>query len=290
MARADILELAKGLLYGAGVGERPALRVAASNANESTSGSKVTFTLDTDEGQYVKPGQTLSVRADTEAAAYSMYALSVSTDTVTAVNGYRGASVTGSDSGNLDNAIIEQNPVATDWEIHQAIDTVIERMLYPEVFDFTTATHTPNLSTGVAALAATDLEVIHAYQIVGGAPYEIPAGLTTQVHTTVSANGTIGYFDYIDSSTCYTTTRVKLVIGDDDSKEIRQMVATGAAALILGASVSEVSMEPGRREGGDVGARQAAGDALMLDFLTLKAQYAEELSRETATRFAVDRG
>ena len=99
------------ILYGSGLGEKPAIRIGAASAAESTSGQTVTFTLNTGEGAKVKAGNVLSVYdPDTEADAHVIYVTGISTDTITGINGYLGSPVVaGSDSGDLDSAIFEQN-------------------------------------------------------------------------------------------------------------------------------------------------------------------------------------
>ena len=126
MALTDFIHRTKEILYGTELGEAPPLRIGAANANESTSGSLVTFTLLAGEGAEVKAGHTLAnVDTTDPTKCYVVYVTSVTSNTVTGYNGYMGApAVAGADSGNLDNKILEQNPLVTTFKIHKVIDTI----------------------------------------------------------------------------------------------------------------------------------------------------------------------
>lgn len=290
MARADYVARVKSIVYGQGMGEKPAYVIGAADASESVSGSLVTFALASGEGDKVKAGDVLSVPADTEAESYALYVTSVATDSITAINGYLATTEVTAGGSPLDSALFEVNPQFPDAEIHRAIDTVFSGLLYPQAFKLSTETITPNLATGEAELNALDMEVLSAHQLVGGVSIPIPVGIQRNLHTSVSSTGVLGYFDFYDSGTVYLTTKRKLAIGDESTFEgLVRLVATGAAALLLGASVSETDLERAKKD--SQGRRpESAAQLLWRDFLTLKVQYAEDISRDTVTQFIVYRG
>lgn len=293
MALADYIERTKDILYGTGLGEAPSIRVVASDANESTSGSLVTFTVVAGDGAKIKAGHVLSAAADTDPTnAFAIYVTSVSTDAVTGVNGYMGSPVVvGSDSGDLDNAILSQQPLVTDYKIHKTIDTIFGTSLWPYIYKFATASHTPNLASGQTDMAALDMELESAWQTIGGIDTPIAGGLVLNVHATLSANGTIGVFEYEDGSTCYTTTIQKFIVGDENeaTNGLIELAASGAAALCLGASVSETQMARASKDSQVRGTRDVAS-SLWRDFLTLRTNLSEGLSRERPSVIRVNRG
>lgn len=295
MALSDLISRARTIVYGSGLGEKPAVRVGAASANETTTNQLCTFALDTNEGAKVKPGNILSVYdPSTEADAHAFYVTGVSGDTITAINGYLGSPViVGSDSGDLDNALFEQNPMVTGYEIFEAIDTVFSNLLWPQVYDMVTASiTTPDLVDGQEAVAAEAEEIVSAWQISGSTIYQVPATrIPYEVHTTVATTGKLAAFDWIDSSTGYYTYRAKFTESDETDTELTQLVATGAAAILLGASVSETTLESTKKENqGAVSQRSAAGASLWRDFLTLRQSMSEELSKRLPSQIYVNRG
>jgi hypothetical protein len=293
MAKADIVERVKDILYGTEIGEAPSVRVSAADAAESVAGSLVTFNLASGEGDKVKAGHVLSAVSDSDqTAAYQVYVTSVATDAVTGVNGYRDAPlIAGADSGDVDSTVWEQNPLVSDYKIHSAIDTIFATSLWPYVFKFATASHTPNLSTGQIDMAAADMELEHAWQIIGGADTPVPGYLKRNLHTTLSANQVLGNFEYWDGSTCYTTTIQKYVLGDEDEdvNGLIEIVSTGAAAICLGASVSETQLAKSSKDSQQRGSRDVA-TSLWRDFLTLRTNLSEGLSRERPDQILAVRG
>src|SRR3990167_10197037 len=170
MALSSIVHRVRTILYGPGMGERPPIRRAHTAATvSSTSGGLATFYLSsTTEGGYVSAGDILSVYdpAD-EADAHVFYTLSVSSSSITAINGYDGGPAV-SASTDLDSALFEQNPLATGFEIFEAIDTVVANWLWPWVFDVVTATVTaPDLVDGQHAVTSEVEEIISAWQVIG---------------------------------------------------------------------------------------------------------------------------
>ncbi len=111
MALTEIVTRARSILYGSGLGERPSIRETNASAAETTSGQQVTFDMATGEAAKIKPGDILSVYdPDTELDAHVVYVLGISTDTITAINGFLGSPlIVGSNSGDMDLALVEQN-------------------------------------------------------------------------------------------------------------------------------------------------------------------------------------
>lgn len=291
MAGAAYVERVKDVLMGQGLGEKPSLRQCAASANVSVSAPKATFTMLAGEGAKIKPGHTLSTYGETDTAKqYSFYVLSVSTDTVTAVNGWLGSSITNG-SADLDDAILEQNAEPIEAQIHKRIDTVFAKYLWPWAYIIDTGTiASPNLSTYQDELPATVQKLIGAHQIIAGEMYDIAVGLRRNVHTSISSTGVLGAFDYFDGSAAYYTYMRKLADGDESADDaLVELVAIGAAALLLGADVAASNREMAKKDSQTRG-RQSPANVLWRDFLTLRSQYAEDLSEETALGFTYHRG
>lgn len=286
MAFSDLIEQTKTVLYGQGLGEKPALVLCAADANEVVTGETLTFDLATGEGVRIHRGDILSRRTSDGTDAYCFYVLDVATDTVTALNSYKGAPAAA--DTNLDGRVLEINPFKTDNEISTAIKTVVARFLYPQVFKLVTHTVTSDVSDGEAELPATVEDVISAHQIIATKVYPIPFGIQKNLDTSVSSTGVLGYFDFYDNSDTYVTAKEKYLIADID-ETLEHMVAVGAAAILLGASVAATDLERAKK---DSQKRQpeSAASVLWRDFLTLKTLFADEISRDVVTQFIVYRG
>lgn len=295
MALADIFTRTRQILYGSGLGEKPAIRVGASNANESVSGDLVTFSVDTDEGAKIKPGQVLSVYdPDAEADAHAVLVTSISTDAITGVNGYGGSpAIAGADSGDVDSKLWEQNPLVLAYEIFEAIDTVIARFLWPDVYQIETKTiSSPDLVYGQEAVAADVKEIISAWQVIGSEVIAVPFDRTPyDVDTSVKSTGHMARFDWFDGSTGYYTVKTKVVEADEASVELTHLIALGAAALLLGASLVDTTIQGTKKDNVEaVSRRQSIGNVLWRDFLTLKQAYSQELGRELPQQILINRG
>ena len=295
MALAAIVHRVRTIVYGAGMGERPAIRRAHTAATvSSTSGGLATFYLSsTTEGGYVSAGDILSVYdpAD-EADAHVFYTLSVSSSSITAINGYDGGPAV-SASTDLDSALFEQNPLATGFEIFEAIDTVVANWLWPWVFDVVTATvTTPDLVDGQHAVTSEVEEIISAWQVIGSTTHLIPVSRQPyEVHTTLASTGKLATFDWINGTTGYYTYKAKFVEADEADTELTHLIATGAAAILLGASLSEATLESTKKDNAEaVAQRGSAGDRVMRDFLTLRQNMSEELGRRLPNRIYHNRG
>jgi hypothetical protein len=298
MALTDIVQRTRAILYGTELGSKPAFRIAATNAAESVSGPLVTFTLDTGEGAKCKPGQILSVYdPDTEANAHAVYITSISSttsDIVTGVNEYLGSpAIAGADSGDLDDALLEQNPMVTMYEIYEAVDTVFAHLLYPWVYDITTATiTTPDLVDGQEAVAAEAKEILHAWQIIGGTNYPIEfQSIPYDVSTSMASTGRMATFEPIDGSTIYYTYKEPLAEADDTGDELTHIVAMGAAALLVGGHLVDTTLARTKQDNPEaLTGRQQVGGMLWRDFLTLRGNYQEELVRRIPSRIRINRG
>lgn len=296
MALADIVTRTRSVLYGQDLGAKPAMRLAASNANESISGDTVTFTLDSNEGAKVSAGDVLSVwDPDAEADAHAVYVLSISTDTITGVNGYLGSpAIVGADSGDLDDKVMEHNALATQFEIFEAIDTIFSHYLWPQVYDITQDTiASPNLVNGQEAVNAAAEEIINAFQVIGSDT--VPVEFTRwpeDVNTSVKSTGRMATFEWFNGSTGYYAYKEKLAEADESGDELTHMVATGAAALLLGASLVETSLQSSKEHAAEqMSRRSSTGNVLWRDFLTLKQNFAETLGRRGSANYVlINRG
>ncbi len=291
MAGAAYVERVKDVLLGQGLGEKPSLRQCHATASVAVSGSTVTFNVASGEGSKIKPGHVLSTLDETDTAKqYSFYVLSTSTDAITCKNGWLGASIANA-STDLDGAILEQNAVATEHQIHKRIGTIFAKYLWPEAYIIDTGTiASPNLATYQDELPATVRKLIGAHQIVASEMYDIAAGLRRNVHTSISSTGVLGVFDYFDGSAAYYTFMRKLADGDESADDaLVELVAVGAAALLLGADVAASNQEMAKKDS-QMRGRLSPANTLWRDFITLRNQYAEDLGEETALGFTYHRG
>lgn len=295
MALADIYSRVNSILYGSGLGGKPAVRITAANANESTSGQLVTFSVLAGEGAKIKPGNVLSVYKPTaEADAHAILVTSIATDAITGVNGWQGAPlVVGADSGDLDSTILEQNPLVLGFEIFEAIDTIMARFLWPDIYNVEIKTiANPDLVDGQEAVAADVKEILHAWQRIGSTNYPVPFERTPlEVHTTLASTGLMATFDWFNGSTGYYTAKTKLVEADEATDELTHLIAVGAAALLLGASVVETTIDATKKDNIEAVSRRAqVGNTLWRDFLTMKQAYSQELGRDIPQRVVISRG
>lgn len=296
MALTEIHDTVRTLLYGTGLGEKPAIRLGASNAGEDTSSDPlVSFALASGQGSKVKAGDVLSVYSPSSASlAFAIYVTSVATDTVTGVNGALIGAPEVATDGQLDSVLFEQDALVSSHEIHRAISVIVERHLWPDLYQIETKTiASPDLVDYQEAVAADVQEVLSAWQIIGGTAYSIPFQRhPLDVDTTIKSTGKLGSFDWIDGSTGYYTAKTKIVVADDDgSPNLTRLIATGAAAMLLGGVAVEATIENTKKDNADaVSQRSQVGNLLWRDFLTLKQEYARELGRHNESRILIDRG
>ncbi len=289
MARADYIERVKSIVYGYEQGEQPSIRIAAADSAESISAPLVSFSVAYREGEKIKPGHTLSAVDDADPTnCFAIYVTGVADDIVTGVNGYRGSPLVTADD--LDGVLFEQNPLVIDYKIHKAVDTIFAVALWPKVFDISTQSiASPNLATYQAELLAVTMEITEAVQVVAGKREPIPFKLHRNQHTTVSSTTVLADLDYANGSACYITAKEKFVVTDESEADngLVEMVATGSAALLMGATVSEGQLAKSSKDSQD---REDVGSRLWSDFLTLRESYSEGLAREVGLEFLIDRG
>ena len=278
MADKDIVARVKALLYGTSLGEQPTIIQAAADAAESSPAAVVTFTLASSEGVKVAPGDMLSVyAAATASVAHSVYVLSVSTDTVTAVNGYWGSPVVADTL--LDSALLELNPLRAEHFLFQAVETVFSTFLWPDVLKYNQRSVTPSLKDYQVAIPATVKAILSAWQIVGDTRYTIPFAMAEYLETNLASTGTLAELYAIDGSEVYYTTEERILSSDTLSEALTQCIATGAAAISLGASVAETSMAFASKDSQSRGEKSVA-DKLWREFVTLRSALADDIARD----------
>ena len=281
MATSDIVARTRAILYGNGLGEKPSVVLGAANANESTSGSLVTFTLASSEGSKCAVGDVLGVYGGgTAAAAFLVYITSISTDTITGINSYLGSpAITGSDSGDLDAAVLEINPVRSEFFLYQAVETVFTGLLWPDIYEFKQYTITPDLTDYQVELNAAVEEITSAKQTIAGTFVDIPYSMDKNLSTSVSSTTVLGELYAIDGSSVYITTKNRITESSTLTERDTQCIATGAAAIAAGASLSGAAMEPSNKDNTER-AQLNPASALWRDFVTLRTQWADDLGRE----------
>ena len=278
----DIRDIARQYLYGTGLAEKPTI-IQGSGVTAVT-GNIVIF--DVADGTKVQPEDTLSVYGTTAALAYSMYVLSVSTNSVSAVNGYEGPAIP--DSTDTSGLLFEVSPIVNDALMFDKIDVIVGRFLWPQIFSIENDTVTPNLSSGQVDLNAADEEIQIAMQKIGPAYIPIAATLLKWAPTGDFPSGKMGSFDFLDGSTVYYAAKRRITLTDStQTDELVALIATGAAALALGSALVEAKLAASQSDR----ARLTLGsEDLWQDFVTQKQQYNEDLSRDTVIGFAIDRG
>ncbi len=278
----DVRDVARQYLYGTGLAEKPTL-VQGSGATTVT-GNIVVF--DVADGTKVQPEDTLSVYGTTAALAYSVYVLSMSTNEVTAVNGYEGPAFPTSTA--TSGLLFEVSPIVNDALMFDKIDVIVGRFLWPQIFSIENDTVTPNLSSGQVDLNAADEEIQIAMQKIGPAYIPIAATLLKWAPTGDFPSGKMGSMDFLDGSTVYYAAKRRITLADStQTDELVALIATGAAALALGSALVEAKLAASQSDR----ARLTLGsEDLWQDFVTQKQQYNEDLSRDTVIGFAIDRG
>jgi hypothetical protein len=294
MALADILHRTRSILYGSGLGEKPSIRLASATANETViAGGLVSFEMAAGEAAKVKAGNVLSVYDPAaEADAHVVYVTAISSNTVTGINQYLGSPSCSTD-GDIDSAVFEQNPMVTGYEIFEAIDTVVANLLWPHVYDVVPATiASPDITFGTEAVPAEVEFIETAWQLIGSREVLIPVSRQPyQVHTDLATNGKLAKFDWVNGTTGYYTYHAKYAEADETDTELTHLIALGAAAICLGASISETTLEATKKDNAEaVNQRQSAGDRLWRDFLTLRQNMSEELTKRQPQRIFVNRG
>ncbi len=288
MATKAIVERAKALLYSHGLGESPTIVQAPAAANETSFGATVVFDLATAELAKVEAGDVLSVLGAASAtASHMVYVLSKDSTSVTAIASYMGSPIVDGD-GDLDAALFELNPLKSEHFIYQAVESVIGTLLYPDIHKYNTYSITPDLSDYQVELNAAVEEIESAFQVIGGENHLIPFEVTRNVHTTISSTGVLGELFAIDGSNVYITTRERFLEADSFDEQLIQCIATGAAALTVGASRSATDLESTKKDSQFRGQRNPANE-LWRDFVTLRTAISEDIAREVEF-FEIRRG
>ena len=291
LSTTDIRDKVKDVLYGAGLGEKPALRTTPTSGNIATVTNKiVTFDLASGEGAKVRAGDVLSIwDAASASVAYSVMVTGVSTDTLTAVNGFDGTVIP--NSTDLSNTIWEQRPLVTEANIFKSIETVIAAHLWPQVFDISVATiASPDLVTGQNEGIGDEEEILAAYQYNG--PELIPLAWSLDKHTTNITgftNGTIIGLDVLNGSTVFYRYKEKITAADSSGDDLEELIALGATAHALGGTQVPKTVSSASKDN-QISAQRDIAAIVWRDFLTLKQQYRESLSFDTVLGWQIERG
>ncbi len=290
MATVDIVQRAKSILFGPGIGEKPVLLQCAADAAENISGNIVTFDMTSNgEAAKVEGGDVMGVYdAATASVAHAVYVLSVSSATVTAVNGFDGSPVVADTL--LDGAIMEVIPGGgvTEHYIYQQVEAVFTGLLWPDIWEYATYSITPDLDDYQVELNAAVEKIEDAWQVIGNTRYEVAFEMTKNVHTSVSSTTVLAELIAFDSSSVFITTVNRITESSTLDEARTQLIATGAAALCAGSTRSPASMEASGKDN-QMRAERSASRSLWQDFGTLRTALSEDLSKETHW-FEYDRG
>jgi hypothetical protein len=286
----DIVQRAKTILYGHGIGQKPVLLQCKADASESVSGSIVTFDMiDNPEAAKAEAGDVLSVYdSATAAVAHALYVLSTSSATIACINGYLGSPVVA--DGLLDGKILELIPGGgvSEHIIFQHVETVFDTLLWPDLWEYQTYTITPDLSDYQVELNIAVESIEDAWQIIGDTRHEVAFDMAKNVPTGVSSTTVIAELYAFDSSDVYITTKNRIAKTSTFDEGLTQMVATGAAALSAGGTSYEATLEATGRDN-VIRLERSVSRTLWQDFGTLRTARMDDLSREVDW-FEYDRG
>lgn len=275
MAAADVIQRIRSHIYGVGLGEGPTLIQGAADAAESITNNVITFNVATGEGDKIKAGNKLSVHgAATADDAYVMYVFGVSTDTVTALMGYEG-SPSPNQADDLDGLIFEIGYLKSEWLMWQKAETVADTLLWPDVVKYVSYDITPDLSDGQVELNANVMGIEGAYQQIGDEEVPVAYAFERNLGTSVSSTGVLGFLDAIDGSAVTVKTIQKITLDDTLDPAVEECIATGAAALVLGASASSTALEASSKNS-QMRAQASPADKLWRDFVTLRTALLDE--------------
>jgi len=279
MADTDIVARTRSLLYANGLGEKPTIVLAPAAANETSIGTTVTFDLATAELAKVEAGDVLSVLgASASTGAHTVYVTGKNSTSVTALASYNGAPAVASD-GDLDGAVFELDASKSEHFIWQAVESVVSAMLYPEIYKYNTYTITPDLTDGQVELNANVEKIEQAWQVYADQNVPIPFSLDKNVSTGVSSTGVQGTFGALDGTSVYVTVLERYLISDTMSEALTQCIATGAAALCVGATRAATDLESAKKDSQFRGQRNPAND-LWRDFVTLRSAIGADIASE----------
>ncbi len=209
-----------------------------------------------------------------------MYVMSTNStsETVTALASYMGSPAVTAD-GDLDAVVLEIDALKSEHFLYQAVETVFSTLLYPEVYKYNSYTITPNLQHYQVELNAAVEAIEDAFQIIATEAHPIAFDVTTNLSTSVSSTTVLGELVAIDGSSVYIKTRERYLESDTLSEALVECIATGAAALAIGASRSSTDLESAKKDSQFRGQRNPAND-LWRDFVTLRSALTEDLASE----------
>ncbi len=172
--------------------------------------------------------------------------------------------------------------------IYQAIETVFTSLLYPDIWERTAYTITPQLDDFQVELNAAVEAIEDAWQIIGTTRHEVAFDMAKDVPTSVSSTTVIGELFAFDSSSVFITTKNRITESSTLTEAHTQLIATGAAALAAGGTVHEATLESSGKDN-QVRVQRSASRAIWQDFGTLRTALAEDLGKDLDW-FEYDRG
>ena len=278
--RTSIVQRAKSILYSYGIGEHPVIVEAAADAAETIAAPKVTFTMASGEGGKIKPGDIMStMNCATETAASEVYVLSANstTEVVIAVASYNGAPAAAADA--YDGALFEIGASKSEYFLFKQVDAILNAFLWPDIYKYNSYSITPDLATYQNELNAAVEEIEAVYQNIADFQVPLDHELAKNLPTSVSSTGVLATIYAIDGSSVYLKTRERFGLTDTFSDEMVQCIATGAAALAVGASRAATNMESASKDSQFRGQRNPASD-LWREFITLKGEISADIAHE----------
>ena len=281
MATAGLVARTKTLLHGAGLGEKPIIVRAASDASESISSPTIVFNLLAGEGAAsgIEAGDILSTMQGASAAAsFILYVLSVSTDAVTATETYMGSTASGADA--LDGMLFELNAPRPEFLLWNDVSAVIDGLLWPEMYVYATETiASPDLSDYQNELNAATERIVGVVQVIGAENHNLAWQLHTNQSTTVSSTTVYAELFAIDGSAVYVTAVRRITSSTTFNEAQSQCIATGAAALAAGSMLGGGSLESSSKDS-QARVQLTPRQALWQDFVALRSSIAQDLSME----------
>ena len=271
--RAAIVRAVKDRIYNSGLGEKPSIRQASGNS--SVTGDLVDFTVA--DGTKVREGHVLSAYGSTDADdAYGFYVLSINANVVTCANGYESTAI--ADSVAMP-ALLEHQAAVQEYVIQKSIDDIIASYLYPELFDIFIDSFTPDYTSLQANADPLDLDVIRAWQSIGGTVYQVPIKLINNMATGDFSSGKMLTYDVVTAIDVNYSAVRKVSIANSTDPALEGLVAKGAAALCI-----EGVEGPATEE------NPSQSRPLWASFYNAKRQFETSLAKESVTTFKIDRG
>ena len=280
MAMTDIVTRTKTLLHGSGLMEKPPIIRVASDASETITNPTIVFNLLSGEGAAsgVAAGDILStMQGSTAALSFIFYVLSVSTDAVTCTSTYMGSAA--STASQLDGMLLELNAPRAEFLLWNDISAVIDGMLWPEVYLYTTESVTPDLNDMQANLQAGTERIVKAQQVIGGTILNISHELHKNVATAVASTTVYAELFAIDASTVFVSSMTRVVEGSTLNEAYNRMIATGAAAVAAGSMLGGGSLESSSKDSQNRN-QKTPRQVFWQDFVALRASIAQDLSHE----------